>query len=91
LRQASGGLSAFTDYRGKVRASLDFYQPGTKLWYADIPVGRMQTIYSIIGDAVAYACFMITSVVLIYLLFISATGKINRKPAKKNATANNIA
>jgi apolipoprotein N-acyltransferase len=91
LRQASGGLSALTDYRGKVRVSLDFYQPGTKLWYADIPVGRVQTVYSIIGDAVAYACLIITSVVLIYLLFVSVAGKINRMPAKKIATANKIA
>jgi apolipoprotein N-acyltransferase len=68
VRQASGGLSLVTDYRGKTQASFDFYQPGTKLWTANITIGHVQTIYSTIGDVFAYACIAFTAVVLLFLI-----------------------
>lgn len=56
IRQASGGLSVASDYRGSVNASLDFYKDGEKLWFASIPVGHVTTIYSKLGDWLPYAC-----------------------------------
>lgn len=68
VRQASGGLSLVTDYRGKEQASFDFYQPGAKLWTANITVGHVRTVYSIIGDAFAYLCISFTVLILLVLI-----------------------
>jgi apolipoprotein N-acyltransferase len=68
VRQASGGLSLVTDYRGKTQASFDFYKPGTKLWTADITIGHVSTIYSTIGDVFAYACIVVTAIAILILL-----------------------
>jgi apolipoprotein N-acyltransferase len=70
IRQARGGLSLVTDYRGRQQASFDFYKPGEKLWIANIITGHVDTIYSTIGEAFAYVCIGFTSVVL-GCLFVS--------------------
>ena len=75
LRQASGGLSIVTDYRGKVSASFDFFKPGEKLWTADIEIGHVPTVYCRIGDAFAYICIGIVSIGLIYLITVLITAK----------------
>jgi len=75
VRQASGGLSIATDYRGKVCISFDFYKPGVKSWIADVPIGHVQTIYTIIGDVFAYGCMVVTGIGLLYILSLSFTGK----------------
>jgi len=67
VRQASGGLSLVTDYRGKTQASFDFYKPGTKSWMANVTFGHVPTIYSTIGDAFAYACIAFTTIALLFL------------------------
>jgi apolipoprotein N-acyltransferase len=79
VRQASGGLSLVTDYRGKAEASFDFYKPGTKFWMTDIVTGHVPTIYSHVGDAFAYACIIIT---VIALLFLTAQFFLKRTSVK---------
>lgn len=79
VRQASGGLSVAVDNRGKEYASLDFYKEGTKLWVADVAVGHTVTIYSIIGDVFAYACFLFVLVSLVYLLVQMIQDRRKRK------------
>lgn len=78
LRQASGGLSAVSDYRGKTLGEFDFYKPGKKFWIADIPVGRVFTVYTIIGDAFAFACIASTFFGLVYLLVVA----MRNRPAR---------
>jgi apolipoprotein N-acyltransferase len=70
LREVSGGLSFASDYRGYIHASLDFYEGGTKLWIAEVPVGHVFTIYSVIGDAFSYLCILATLVYLFVFLFV---------------------
>lgn len=77
VRPASGGLSLVTDYRGKTQASFDFYKPGEKLWLANISFGHVFTIYSVIGDAFAYVCILISGVALVYLV-VSAVHRKKR-------------
>lgn len=67
VRQASGGLSLVTDYRGNTEASFDFYKPGKKFWMADIVSGHVRTIYSYVGDTLAYLCVIITAFGLLFL------------------------
>ncbi|PWT96087.1 MAG: hypothetical protein C5B52_16395 [Bacteroidetes bacterium] len=75
VRQASGGLSVASDYRGRVSASLDFYKEGTKLWFADVEVGHVATLYSKIGNLVACMCIVFT----ISILGLNSFSWIRRK------------
>ncbi|MFI5152334.1 MAG: nitrilase-related carbon-nitrogen hydrolase [Chitinophagales bacterium] len=68
LRQASGGFSIATDYRGKILGSLDYYQEGTKLWITELPIAHVPTLYTKIGDSFAYVCMGIMSIGWIFLL-----------------------
>lgn len=54
-RQVSGGLSVFTDYRGRILASRDDYAPGTNLTVVNLPVRSVPTFYARFGDWLAYA------------------------------------
>ena len=60
VRQASGGLSAASDNKGRITTSMDFFNSAEKWWVADVMVGHLSTIYGQIGDAFAYACIFIT-------------------------------
>lgn len=53
-RQVSGGLSLFTDFRGRVLASRNYFDEGEKLIVTDIPVQHVPTLYSRLGDWLAY-------------------------------------
>jgi apolipoprotein N-acyltransferase len=56
VRQASGGLSAASDYFGNVLASMDFFSTDEKVNVAYVPTQKVPTIYNSIGDAFAYLC-----------------------------------
>lgn len=66
FRQVNGGLSVAADYRGKILGSLDYFASGEKLLMVDVPVGSVNTVYNIMGDALAYVC------VCVFLTFVSA-------------------
>jgi apolipoprotein N-acyltransferase len=71
LRQASGGLSVASDYKGRILASMDFYQPGDKFWITDLNYGHVQTIYGIIGDLFAYGCAILAMIGILATAMIS--------------------
>ena len=77
LRQASGGLSVAVDYRGRLLKSFDYFQDGTKLWIAELPIAHMPTIYTVIGDSFAFLCIGAVIIAWIYFLVMS----IRRRPA----------
>jgi apolipoprotein N-acyltransferase len=68
FRQVSGGLSLATDYRGRISGSMDFYQPGEKLWSIDFHFGHINTIYNRIGDLFAWICLGLTGLGLILII-----------------------
>jgi len=68
FRQVSGGLSMATDYTGRRFGSMDFYTEGEKIWWADLPIGHHQTIYSLIGDLFSYLCIGISLAGLVIIL-----------------------
>ncbi len=84
VRQVSGGLSLASDYRGQIKASMDFYTTPLKLWVADIPVGHVFTVYSVIGDSFAFICMIVTVLCLVYRLVLLVRGKA-RKAVKQPA------
>lgn len=83
VRQVSGGLSLATDYRGRKQASFNFFEEGQKLWVADISIGHVTTVYTVIGDALAYVCMLITAISLVHLLIQKI---IKKKAVKKIKT-----
>jgi apolipoprotein N-acyltransferase len=67
FRQVSGGLSVASDYRGKITGSFDFYKEGDKRWITSVRIGRVTTVYGIIGDVVAYVCIVVVVLVMMYM------------------------
>jgi apolipoprotein N-acyltransferase len=67
FRQVSGGLSVASDYRGKITGSFDFYKEGDKRWITSVRIGRVTTVYGIIGDVVAFVCIVVVVLVMMYV------------------------
>lgn len=70
VREVSGGLSFASDCYGRIHASFDFYEEGKKLWVAEVPVGHVFTIYSVIGDAFIHLCMLATALFIIIFLVV---------------------
>jgi apolipoprotein N-acyltransferase len=75
VRQVSGGLSIVSDYRGRIQSSFYFFGEGEKLWIADVKFGNVPTIYSAIGDVLAWLS-VATSVISILFLVITFGRKL---------------
>lgn len=80
VRQANGGLSIACDSRGRIIASQDFYLPGEKAWTTRIETGHEKTIYSVVGDILAYLCSLVAIVIL---LMVVLTWILRRKGKRK--------
>jgi apolipoprotein N-acyltransferase len=50
------GLSNAVDYHGQVLAQLNDFSTEERMMIADIPTEGMATIYSMIGDSLAWLC-----------------------------------
>jgi apolipoprotein N-acyltransferase len=56
LRPVSGANTIATDYRGRLIGTKNYYDSGEKVMIADVPVHGVRTLYSIIGDVIAWMC-----------------------------------
>jgi apolipoprotein N-acyltransferase len=75
LREVTSGLSIGVDYRGRRAGGLYYFREGTKLWLVDLPIGHTDTIYSRIGDLLAYGCGLLTVLMLLFLLIFTTRRK----------------
>ena len=57
IRSTRFGLSAAITPYGEMISQLSSFDKNSKIMIADLPVHRIKTIYSIIGDAFIYSCF----------------------------------
>lgn len=90
VRQVSGGLSVAADYRGKIYGSRNYFEPGDKIFIADVPVMHIDTIYTQIGDSFAYISLLLTACFLVWLLTLRVqkiTIKIRKRKAMKHSMA----
>ena len=56
IRPAGNGLSAVVDPQGRVLASQDYFTNNSRIMLTSLPLHRVTTIYSRIGDVFAYLC-----------------------------------
>jgi apolipoprotein N-acyltransferase len=56
IRPTGNGLSAVIDPQGRVLASQDYFANSSGIMLARLPMHRIATVYSRIGDAFAYLC-----------------------------------
>ena len=58
IRQSHGGLSAAYDFEGRRLASMDEYQSADLTMIAEVPTRGTRTIYSVLGDWLAWLCIL---------------------------------
>jgi len=56
VRAAATGLSAAIDPWGRVLAVADHFAPGDPTMVAQVPIGRVPTLYARVGDLFAWLC-----------------------------------
>jgi apolipoprotein N-acyltransferase len=56
VHPAGHGLSVATDNRGRVLASMDYFNTQEQIMYADVPSNRGFTLYPFVGDILAWLC-----------------------------------
>jgi apolipoprotein N-acyltransferase len=56
VRQGNRGLSAAYDYQGHIMARMDHYQADELTLVSQIPTGGVRTLYSRLGDWLAFLC-----------------------------------
>lgn len=66
LRPASSGLSAAIDPYGRVIARTDFFSPGARVMVAQLPLGRIRTVYGITGDLFAWLCLAALAIAALF-------------------------
>ena len=58
VRQSNGGLSAAYDFQGRRLAAMDQYQAADLTMIAEVPTRGTRTIYSVVGDWLAWLCIV---------------------------------
>lgn len=72
VRSNGKGLSVAYDYMGNIKGSGNTFTDRSKITFADVPVGSVTTVYSLLGDVIVYLA-------LLFLLFISVMMFVKRK------------
>jgi apolipoprotein N-acyltransferase len=56
LRPTGNGISAVIDERGRILARQDYFSSDSGIMLTSLPVHGIRTIYSRVGDGLAYLC-----------------------------------
>lgn len=67
IRHTSHGLSAGTDYTGRVISEMDYYRSTDDVLITDLPTKGVTTVYSMIGDSFAWFCLLLLVVTPLYI------------------------
>jgi apolipoprotein N-acyltransferase len=76
VRAAASGLSAAVDPWGRVLSVSDFFSKGDRTMTAQVPVGRIPTLYPRTGDLFAWLCVAGLAVTLGIAALVPATNSI---------------
>lgn len=58
VRATNNGLSVAADYNGQILSSLNFFTTSNDIMYADVPTKGVRTLYTYIGDVLAWLCVL---------------------------------
>lgn len=58
VRHAADGISTVTNPLGQTLAQFDYFTLPDHTFLTQVPVGRIQTLYPIVGDWLLYLCFI---------------------------------
>jgi len=64
VRAAASGLSGAFDPWGRVLGVADYFAPGDRTMTAQVPLGRIPTLYALTGDVFAWGCVMLTAMAI---------------------------
>jgi len=78
VRAAASGLSAAIDPWGRVLSVSDFWAAGDRTMTAQVPVGRVPTLYARTGDLFAWLCVAAVAAVLAIAVVIPARRSMQR-------------
>jgi apolipoprotein N-acyltransferase len=56
IRPCANGLSIAIDYNGTIVSSMSSFTTTDEIMYADVPVKGIWTLYTFIGDLLAWLC-----------------------------------
>jgi apolipoprotein N-acyltransferase len=56
VRQAGEGLSLSTDYLGRTQSAMDYFNSDEQVLISEVPRKGIRTVYSVIGDLLAWVC-----------------------------------
>ena len=76
VRPAASGISSAFDPWGRVLSVSDYWAPGDRTMTAQVPIGRVRTLYPFIGDLFAWSCVAALVVTLGAALTSRATTRI---------------
>jgi apolipoprotein N-acyltransferase len=79
IRAVSNGLSVAVDYNGRILSSMNYFTASNEIMYADVPRKGIKTIYTRIGDILAWLC---TAGFVVFMLF-SIKSATRRTPKTK--------
>lgn len=66
VRQAGEGLSLSTDYLGRTLSAMDYFESDDQVLISQVSAKGIRTIYSVIGDLMAWLCI---GVLIVFLVF----------------------
>jgi apolipoprotein N-acyltransferase len=81
VRPAASGISSAFDPWGRVLSVSDYWAPGDRTMTAQVPMGRVWTLYPLIGDLFAWSCVVALVVTLGVAVTNRATTRIAVAPA----------
>jgi len=83
VRPVSRATSIVTDPFGNLLGSTDFYTSEDKTIVAEVPIQGVNTIYNRIGDILPYLAIVLTSYILIEILYIRVRRKKRTQSSQK--------
>jgi apolipoprotein N-acyltransferase len=83
VRPAGQGLSVATDNRGRIISSMDYFNTGEQVMYADVPIQHADTIYALVGDVFAWLCVVALVIIIIHVIFRKYYASLNALSTQK--------
>jgi apolipoprotein N-acyltransferase len=75
VRPAASGISSAIDPWGRVLAVADYFAAGDRTMTAQVPRGRVWTLYPVIGDLFAWSCIALLVVTLAAMVLRPSTAR----------------